>query len=505
MCSKCYGKDLSTNKLVSVGEAVGVIAAQSIGEPGTQLTMRTFHIGGAATKGVEVSSIDSNCDGVVKLLNKNMVQNSTGRKIIMSRACEIVIVDTRGIERAKYKVPYGARIHLDDGQNVAKGQRIADWDPYTVPIIAEKSGKVSFKDIIDGISMKDIADDSTGIVSKVIIEGRKYSGGVELKPRIHLLDENDEIHKLANGLEAKYYMPVNAILSIEDGSEVNTGDILARIPRESTKTKDITGGLPRVTELVEARKPKDRAIIADIDGRIEFSKDYKSKRRLVLHGMASEIQVEYIIPKGKHILVNDGDMVKKGEMLVDGHYVLQDILRIMGVEALSHYMCQEIQTVYRLQGVKIDNKHIEIIVKQMLQKVEVSDPGDSEFVIGDKVDKRELGEVNQKLIKQELKPAKYDLLLQGITKSSLQTTSFISAASFQETTRVLAEAAVAGKVDKLRGLKENVIVGRLIPAGTGFYMNNLVKIAKLRDENFDKLKDDTSTKYDEASKVPRSF
>ncbi len=481
MCAKCYGKDLSTNKLVSVGEAVGVIAAQSIGEPGTQLTMRTFHIGGAATKGVEVSSIDSNCDGTIKLLNKNIVQNSGGRKIVMSRACEIVILDVRGLERAKYKVPYGARLHLDDEQAVTKGQRIADWDPYTMPIISEKSGKVLFQDIIDGVSIKDNADDSTGMVSKVIIEGRKYSSGAELKPRIHLLDEEGSIHILSNGLEARYYMPVNAILTIEDGSQVNAGDILARIPRESSKTKDITGGLPRVTELVEARKPKDRAIIADIDGRIEFSKDYKSKRRLVLHGQEDN-QVEYIIPKGKNILVNDGDIIKKGEMIVDGHYVLQDILRIMGVEALSHYMCQEIQTVYRLQGVKIDNKHIEVIVRQMLQKVEITDAGDTELLVGDKIDKRELGDINQALVKKGMKPAHYDLLLQGITKASLQTTSFISAASFQETTRVLAEAAVAGKVDKLRGLKENVIVGRLIPAGTGFYVNNLTKIAKAHDD-----------------------
>jgi hypothetical protein len=276
-------------------------------------------------------------------------------------------------------------------------------------------------------------------------------------------------------------MPVNAILSVEDGAHVNVGDILARIPRESSKTKDITGGLPRVTELVEARKPKDRAIIADVDGKIEFAKDYKSKRRLVLHASDDQGQIEYIIPKGKHILVNDGDLVKKGEMLVDGHYVLQDILRIMGVESLSHYMCQEIQTVYRLQGVKIDNKHIEIIVRQMLQKVEITEAGDSKFIVGDKIDKRELLEKNQQLNNDGLTPAKFESLLQGITKASLQTASFISAASFQETTRVLAEAAVAGKVDKLRGLKENVIVGRLIPAGTGFYINNLAKIAKARD------------------------
>jgi DNA-directed RNA polymerase subunit beta' len=484
MCSTCYGKDLSTNKIVSVGEAVGVIAAQSIGEPGTQLTMRTFHIGGAATKGVEISSIESSLDGKIKLINRNVVQNSDGKKIVMSRACEILVIDDRGNERARHKVPYGARLILDDNDLVQKGQKIADWDPYTMPIIAEKSGKIVFQDIIDGISIRDIADESTGIVSKVIIEGRKYSSGFDLKPRIHLLDDKGDVVLLANGLEARYYMSVNAILSIDDGSQVNAGDILCRIPRESSKTKDITGGLPRVTELFEARKPKDRAIIADVDGKIEFAKDYKSKRRLVLHAFDSqETKIEYVIPKGKHIMVNDGDSVKKGEMLVDGHYVLQDILRIMGVEALCHYMCQETQTVYRLQGVKIDNKHIEIIVKQMLQKVEITDSGDGEFTVGEKVDKMEMLEANKKLIAKDLQPAKFELVLQGLTKASLQTTSFISAASFQETTRVLSEAAVAGKIDKLRGLKENVIVGRLIPAGTGLYYNSLIKAAQKRDDD----------------------
>jgi DNA-directed RNA polymerase subunit beta' len=314
MCAKCYGKDLSTNKLVSVGEAVGVIAAQSIGEPGTQLTMRTFHIGGAATKGVEISSVESNIDGKIKIINRNVVQNSDGKKIIMSRACEVAIIDEKGLERARHKIPYGARLLLDENEMVQKGQKVADWDPYTIPIISEKSGQIVFQDIVDGISIRDIADESTGIVSKVIIEARKYSSGVDLKPRIHLVDENGEIVTLANGLEARYYMPVNAILNIEDRSRVSAGDILARIPRESSKTKDITGGLPRVTELVEARKPKDRAIIADVDGKIEFAKDYKSKRRLVLHSLNNpDNKIEYVIPKGKHILVNDGDQVKRGE------------------------------------------------------------------------------------------------------------------------------------------------------------------------------------------------
>lgn len=485
MCSKCYGGDLSRkNRPVAIGEAVGIIAAQSIGEPGTQLTMRTFHIGGAATKGVEVSSIEFAIPGTIKFINKNVVQNSAGRKIVMSRACEVILLDSKGIEKSRYKVPYGARLLVNDGQSIDAGEKVADWDPYTIPIIVEKAGKIVFQDIISGISMKDTADESTGITSKVIIEARKSTSGAELKPRIHLTDENGETVLLANGLEARYYMPVNAILTIEDGSQVNTGDIIARIPKESTKTKDITGGLPRVTELFEARKPKDRAIIADIDGKLEFGKDYKSKRRVILHALDGSDQVEYIIAKGKHISFNDGDVVKKGEMIVDGHYVLQDILRVMGTEALSHYMCQEIQNVYRLQGVKIDNKHIEIIVRQMLQKVEIKDAGDSSLLVGEKCDKQEAIALNKKLIEQDQKSIQYELVLQGITKASLQTTSFISAASFQETTRVLAEAAVAGKVDRLKGLKENVIVGRLIPAGTGFYVNSLLKEAQERDKLF---------------------
>ena len=485
ICAKCYGRDLATGNLVAVGEAIGVIAAQSIGEPGTQLTMRTFHIGGAATKGAEVSSAESGVDAIVKILNRNLVSDSEKRNIVMSRSCEILLIDDKGQEKSRHKVPYGSRILVDDGDKVTKGQKMAEWDPYTIPIITEKTGKIVFKDMVSGISVKDSVDEATGIVSKVIIESKQSTKAGELRPRVQLLDAKGDTITLSNGLEAKYHLPVNAILSIEDGVQVNAGDILARIPRESTKSKDITGGLPRVAELVEARKPKDHAVIADVDGRVEFGKDYKSKRRLVLHPTDGSEPVEYMLPKGKHVVVNEGDSVKKGDMLIDGNPVLQDILKVMGVEALASYMVQEIQSVYRLQGVKIDDKHIEVVIRQMLQKVEITNAGDTTLLVGEKIDKQELREVNAKVLNEGLRPAEGMPVLQGITKASLQTRSFISAASFMETTRVLTEAAVAGKVDKLRGLKENVIVGRLIPAGTGLYERRMKKLAQQRDKDIE--------------------
>jgi DNA-directed RNA polymerase subunit beta' len=484
ICAKCYGRDLATGNLVAVGEAIGVIAAQSIGEPGTQLTMRTFHIGGASTKGAEISSAESPCDAKVKILNRNLVTDSDNRKIVMSRSCEILLIDDKGQEKARFKVPYGARILVDDNDSVKKTAKLAEWDPYTIPIITEKTGKILFQDMVSGISVNDMVDETTGIASKVIIEAKQSTRSGELRPRVQLLDKNGEMITLSNGLEAKYYLPVNAILSIEDGVEVNAGDILARIPRESTKTKDITGGLPRVAELVEARRPKDHAVIADVDGRIEFGKDYKSKRRLVLHPLDGTEPVEYMLPKGKHVVVNEGDIVRQGDILIDGNPVLQDILKVLGVEALARYMVQEIQAVYRLQGVKIDDKHIEVIIRQMLQKVDITDAGDTTLLVGEKIDKQELKEINAKVIAEGLRPAEGYPVLQGITKASLQTRSFISAASFQETTRVLTEAAVAGKVDRLHGLKENVIVGRLIPAGTGLYMARMRKLALQRDKEF---------------------
>jgi DNA-directed RNA polymerase subunit beta' len=482
LCALCYGRDLSAGKLVSKGEAVGVIAAQSIGEPGTQLTMRTFHIGGAATKGTEVSSVEASYAAKIKILGRNLVINSAGMQVVMSRSCEVLLVDDKGNERARYKIPYGSRLIVDDGYKIEKGQKIAEWDPYTLPIITEKSGKVIFTDMLEGLSIRSIMDDTTGISSKVIIESKQYSKGADLRPRIQLLDKKGKMIELSTGLEAKHYLPVGAVLSVEDGAEVAAGDILARVPRESTKTRDITGGLPRVAELVEARRPKDHAVIAEVDGRIEFGKDYKSKRRVILHPTDGAEPIEYMLPKGKHVVINEGDFVKRGDMIIDGSPVLQDILKVMGVEALASYMVSEIQAVYRLQGVKIDDKHIEIVIRQMLQKVEITDSGDTTLLPGEMVDVKELTEINDKVSKSGGKPARYDLVLQGITKASLQTNSFISAASFQETTKVLTEAAVSGKIDKLQGLKENVIVGRLIPAGTGFYMAMAKKQAVERDK-----------------------
>jgi DNA-directed RNA polymerase subunit beta' len=483
VCSKCYGRDLATGDLVSPGEAVGVIAAQSIGEPGTQLTMRTFHIGGAATKGAEVSNIEASYDANIFLINRNVVVDSDGRKVVMSRSCEVLLVDDKGIEKARFKIPYGAKLNVDEGDKVSKADKIAEWDPYTIPIITEKSGKVSYKDLLDGISIRDVLDEATGIASKVVVDWKQQTRGADLRPRIMLLDsKTEEVKILANGLEARYFLPIHAILSVDDGAEVHAGDVLARIPRESSKTRDITGGLPKVAEFFEARKPKDHAVIAEIDGYVEFGKDYKSKRRIVIKPADKSIEpIEYMIPRGKHVSVNEGDFVKKGDLLLDGNPVLHDILKVMGVEALAHYMVSEIQQVYRLQGVKIDDKHIEVIVRQMLQKVEITNSGETTLLAGEQIDRQELEEINQKAQSKGYAIATAIPVLQGITKASLQTRSFISAASFQETTRVLTEAAVAGKLDRLQGFKENVIVGRLIPAGTGFYLNSIKNQALMMD------------------------
>jgi len=486
ICANCYGRDLATGDLVSVGEAVGVVAAQSIGEPGTQLTMRTFHIGGAAQRGVEVSSVEASKEGSIKMVNRNVVVDSKDRKVVMSRTCEIIIVNDKGIEVAQYKIPYGAKLSVDEGDKVKKGQLLADWDPYTIPIITERSGEAVYRDLIDGVSVEEQVDEATGIASKKITDWKQRSGGSELRPRITLRDDSGELITLANGLEARYFLPIGAIMNVADSQKVHAGDILARIPKESSKTRDITGGLPRVAELFEARKPKDHAIICDIDGTIEFGKDYKSKRRIIIQPEdAAAKPVEYLIPKGKHITVNEGDYVHKGDLIMDGNPVPHDILRVMGVEALAEYMVNEVQSVYRLQGVKIDDKHPEVIIRQMLQKMEIIDSGETTYLEGENVDREEFDEINKKAEKEGYKPAKAIPVLQGITKASLQTHSFISAASFQETTRVLTEASVAGKIDKLRGLKENVIVGRLIPAGTGFYMDKVQKVAKKRDHEID--------------------
>ena len=482
VCASCYGRDLARGTRVNIGEAVGVIAAQSIGEPGTQLTMRTFHIGGAAQRGAEQSSIESAFDANVKVLNRNVVTNSEGILIVMSRNTEVILQDDQARERARHRIPYGSRLFVDNDQVVKPGDKIADWDPYTIPIITEREGTAHYVDLVDGVSMKEVTDEATGIASRVVIDWKQQPRGGDLRPRVTLRDETGEVIELANGLEARYFMSVDAILSVDNASQVRAGDVLARIPRESSKTRDITGGLPRVAELFEARKPKDYAIISESEGRVEFGKDYKTKRRImVVPQDADKETVEYLIPKGKHLAVQEGDFVQIGDLLMDGNPVPHDILHILGVEALAEYLINEIQDVYRLQGVKINDKHIEVIVRQMLQKVEVNDAGDTTLLVGETVDRDEFDEANEKALAEDLRPAKAIPILHGITKASLQTRSFISAASFQETTRVLTEAAVSGKKDHLEGLKENVIVGRLIPAGTGSVMNRLKRIAADRD------------------------
>jgi len=481
VCGHCYGRDLARGTPVNIGEAVGVIAAQSIGEPGTQLTMRTFHIGGAAQRGAETSSVEASHDGTITIKNRNVIPNSTGALVVMSRNCEIVQLDDKGRERARFRVPYGARLLAEEGQAVTRSQKLAEWDPFTLPIITERAGKVEYIDLIDSITLVERMDEVTGLTSKVVVDYKQGSKSIDLRPRLQLKDDKGEVIRLDNNTDARYFLAPDSILSVDNGAIVQAGDVLARIPREGSKTRDITGGLPRVAELFEARRPKDHAVIAEIDGRVEFGKDYKAKRRIIVKNDETGEETEYLIQKGKHVSVQEGDFVRRGDPLVDGPRVPHDILKVMGVEALSDYLVNEIQDVYRLQGVKINDKHIEVIVRQMLQKVEILDPGDTTFLTGEQVDRTEFDQVNGKLMKDE-RPALAMPVLQGITKASLQTSSFISAASFQETTRVLTEAATAGKTDSLMGLKENVIVGRLIPAGTGAVMNRLRAVAAGRDQ-----------------------
>ena len=482
-CGACYGRDLARGTKVNVGEAVGVIAAQSIGEPGTQLTMRTFHIGGAVQRGTEQSKIEAMCEAKVDLRNCSTVKNSDGAQVVMSRKSELVLIDSHGRERAHHRVPYGAKLLVKNKEKVSKDTKMAEWDPYTLPIITEKKGYVNYVDLVEGISMVERMDEATGIASKVVIDWKQQPKGSDLKPRVTLRNKKGKVLTLPNGMEARYFLSVEAILSVENDQEVHAGDVLARIPRESAKTRDITGGLPRVAELFEARKPKDHAIIAENEGHVEFGKDYKNKRRIVVvPSDDAEEPHDYLLPKGKHISVQEGDYVQVGDSLMDGNPVPHDILRVLGVEALAAYMIREVQDVYRLQGVKINDKHIEVIVRQMLQKVEITQPGDTTFLTGELVDRLEFEEANANAKAGKGKSAEGTPVLQGITKASLQTQSFISAASFQETTRVLTEAAVSGKVDQLIGLKENVIVGRLIPAGTGSVMNAARRLAAEKDE-----------------------
>ena len=463
--------------------------------------MRTFHIGGAASKSAEQASVEVPFAGVLKLENAHMVTNSEGHGIILSRNCEIVIADANGREKSRHHVPYGAKILVAEGAKVKKGQKVAEWDPFTVPVITEKAGKVELVDLINNLSIKESIDETTGIVSKVVIDWRSNSASSNLKPSIMLKDNKGNLVTYDNGKEVRYYLSVDAILTVDNGAEVQVGDVIARIPRESSKTKDITGGLPRVAELFEARRPKDQAIISDIDGVVEFGKDYKAKQRITVVPAKGEA-LEYLIPKGRHLVVQEGDVVKKGDMLVEGTPAPHDILRVLGVEKLAEYLVKEVQDVYRLQGVKINDKHIEVIVSQMLRKVEITNPGDTTFLVGEQVDRDVFESVNAKIIEENGTPAVADPILLGITKASLQTKSFISAASFQETTRVLTEAAVEGKVDTLQGLKENVIVGRLIPAGTGTVLRALRKVAAQNDKEIQSLKEEEANAANAALEAP---
>ncbi|MGQ3102246.1 MAG: DNA-directed RNA polymerase subunit beta', partial [Sphingopyxis solisilvae] len=473
VCGKCYGRDLARGTPVNIGEAVGVIAAQSIGEPGTQLTMRTFHIGGAAQVN-EQSNAEAISDGTIEYRDMATIVDQRGRRLALSRSGEIAIIDSEGRERASHKLPYGAQIMHKDGEKVKKGDRIAEWDPFTMPLITEKQGVVKYQDLLDGKTLVEQVDEATGIAQRVVIEYRSAGRAKkeDLQPRLTLLDD-------ASGEAARYLLAVGTMLSVEDGQTVQAGDVLARVSREASKTRDITGGLPRVAELFEARIPKDNAVIAKISGRIEFVKDYKAKRKIAIVPEEGD-PIEYLIPKSKVLEVQEGDQVKRGDALISGSPNPHDILDVMGVEALAEYLVAEIQEVYRLQGVKINDKHIEVIVRQMLQKVEITDGGDTTLLPGEQLDYLEMMEYNAKLPKNG-KPAEGRPVLLGITKASLQTRSFVSAASFQETTRVLTEASVQGKVDSLMGLKENVIVGRLIPAGTGAAMNRVRVTASSKD------------------------
>ncbi|WP_377511048.1 DNA-directed RNA polymerase subunit beta' [Octadecabacter sp. R77987] len=481
VCAACYGRDLARGTMVNQGEAVGIIAAQSIGEPGTQLTMRTFHIGGVA-QGGQQSFLEASQSGKVELRNASLLENQAGEQVVMGRNMVLAIMDDNGEELANHKVGYGSKVFVKDGGKILRGDKMFEWDPYTLPIIAEKSGTAKYVDLVNGIAVREETDDATGMTQKIVSDWRAAPKGNELAPKIIVVGADGEVVAKDDGNPVAYTMSVDAVLSVEDGQEIKAGDVVARIPREGAKTKDITGGLPRVAELFEARRPKDHAIIAEIDGYVRFGKDYKNKRRIAIESSEDQdIKVEYMVPKGKHIPVVEGDFVQKGDYIMDGNPAPHDILAVMGVEALADYMIDEVQDVYRLQGVKINDKHIEVIVRQMLQKWEIQDSGETTLLKGENVDKAEFDEANAKAIKRGARPATGEPILLGITKASLQTRSFISAASFQETTRVLTEASVQGKRDKLVGLKENVIVGRLIPAGTGGATQNVTRIATERD------------------------
>ncbi|MCX7125904.1 MAG: DNA-directed RNA polymerase subunit beta', partial [Gammaproteobacteria bacterium] len=471
VCALCYGRDLARGHLVNIGEAVGVVAAQSIGEPGTQLTMRTFHIGGAASRSTAANNVQVKSDGQVKLSNMKTVQNASGQLVTVSRSGEIIVYDANlGIEREQYKLPYGAVLTVADGALVKAGQIVATWDPHTHPIITEVAGKLRFVDLIDGVTMKRQTDELTGLSSIVVTGGMKQRGpgGREMRTMVKLVDKNGDDITLAGGkVPAQYYLPEGTFIAKEDGADVMVGDVIARIPQETSKTRDITGGLPRVADLFEARKPKDSAILAEISGIVSFGKETKDKGRLVITA-PDGATFEALIPKWRRVNVFEGETVARGEVIADGAVDPHDVLRLLGVSTLANYIVNEVQDVYRLQGVRINDKHIEVIIRQMLRKVMILESNDTPFLKGEQVEYTDLRIANAKVEKASGLRATFQPLLLGITKASLATESFISAASFQETTRVLTGASVAGKRDELRGLKENVIVGRLIPAGTGF-------------------------------------
>ncbi len=478
LCASCYGRDLGRGSMVNVGEAVGVIAAQSIGEPGTQLTMRTFHIGGAASRTVVISQVDSKSVGVVGYsAGMRYVTNARGELIAISRSGEMLIHDEHGRERERHKVPYGATLLARDGESVKAGHVLAMWDPHTRPIITEYAGRVRFENVEDGVTVVRQTDEVTGLSTLVVVDlkrrGTAQAKGV--RPQVKLLDERgQEVRIAGSDLPVNITFQIGCIITVKDGQEVSVGEVLARIPQETSKTRDITGGLPRVAELFEARSPKDAGLLAEVTGTVSFGKDTKGKQRLVITDLEN-VAHEYLIPKDKHVMAHDGQVVNRGEVIVDGPADPHDILRLLGVEALARYISNEVQDVYRLQGVKINDKHIEVIVRQMLRRVQIVDAGDTRFITGEQLERAEVLDENDRVEAEGKRPATYDYMLLGITKASLSTDSFISAASFQETTRVLTEAAIMGKRDELRGLKENVIVGRLIPAGTGLAYHNARK------------------------------
>jgi len=497
ICVRCYGRDLAQGRMVSIGEAVGIIAAQSIGEPGTQLTMRTFHIGGAVSRRAEQTTLEARNDGYIRFINLEAVKKKDGNTVVMNRNGQVAVQDESGRIRESHPVIYGAILKVEKGQYVKAGDLIAEWDPFTLPILTEVSGRVKFGDIIEGETMQEQVDEITGLSRKVIVESKNP----DARPRISIKDESGKTLKIRNAeAMARYFMPVGANILVTEGDMVEAGDVIAKIPRETTKTKDITGGLPRVAELFEARRPKEVAVISEIDGTVSFGKDLKGKRRIIITPEVGEPK-EYFIPKGKHISVHEGDWVKAGEPLMDGSSNPHDILNVLGDKELAKYLVDEVQEVYRLQGVKINDKHIEVIVRQMLRRVKIKDVGDTNFLVGEQIEKHVFEEENKRIIESGGIPATGEPLLLGITKASLSTESFISAASFQETTKVLTQASIEGRVDRLTGLKENAIMGRLIPAGTGFPSYRKIGIKVLNEDTKENIDDSNSYEKEEITEA----